>query len=132
MILITTNWMQYASYYLYASLVIILLFFLYRYMISKWNRSKISKEDFVDFYSLENKVSSNTVTFFFETYSVKHIHFYITDTSGNILHTLIDQEMTPGGHSIPFDTKKLINDTYYYCLKTSNQLTEKVMTVEND
>jgi hypothetical protein len=129
--ILSIDWIQYAIYFLYASLLVVIAIIGYRYLLRKWNKQAWKKEDFVDLFSLEHRQVSGEVSFFFEVFSAKPIYFVLLDSSGIEVAVLVDEERKPGGHVIRFDTTKLTDGTYFYRLTTSNQRTEKRFEIRN-
>jgi histidinol-phosphate/aromatic aminotransferase/cobyric acid decarboxylase-like protein len=129
--ILAIDWMQYAIYFLYASLLAVLAIIGYRYLLRRWNKQPWKREDFVELFSLEHQEVRGEVSFFFEVFSSKHITFVLVNSSGSEVAVLVDEERKPGGHVIRFDTTSLPNGTYYYRLTTANQRTEKRVEIRN-
>ena len=129
--ILAIDWMQYATYFLYITLIVLLMVIGYKYLLRRFNRDRIEKEDYVDLFSFENYLASGDVNLFYEVYSAKHIRFYVTDTSGKEIVVLVDEVKKPGGYNVCFDSTKLDNGDYYYCIQTSNQKTEKIVRIRN-
>lgn len=129
--ILAINWVEYSLYFLYASLLLLVIIIAYRYLLRRFNKGVIEKEDYVDLYSFENRVAIGEITLYFQVFSAKHINFYLTDTEGKLLLTFVDEVRKPGGYNISLDSTKLANGKYYYCIKTENQQTEKLLIVQN-
>lgn len=125
------DWMQYAIYFLYASLMAIVVIIGYRYMIRRWSKQVWKKEDFVQLFSLENSLVSGEISFFFEVFSAKHVRFVLVDQTGKEVKSMVDEVRKPGGYVIRVDTTQIPNGIYYYCLTAENQRTEKRLEVNN-
>jgi len=129
--ILAINWVEYSLYFLYASLLLLVVIIAYRYLLRRFNKDVIEKEDYIELFSFENQVAKGEVTLFFQVFSTKQVNFYLTDAEGNILLTFVDEVRKPGGYNVSFDSTKLINGKYYYCIKTENQQTDKLLVVQN-
>ena len=81
--------------------------------------------------TFENQIAKGEVTLFFQVFSTKHVNFYLTDIEGKLVQTFVDEVRKPGGYNVSLDSTKLANGKYYYCIKTENQQTDKLLIVQN-
>lgn len=129
--ILAIDWVQYSLYFLYASLLLLVVVIAYRFLLRRFNKGVIEKEDYVELFSYENQIAKGEVTLFFQVFSTKHVNFYLTDMEGELVHTFIDEVRKPGGYNVILDSTKLANGKYYYCVKTENQQTDKLLVVQN-
>lgn len=114
---------------LWVSLVVLVLVIGYRKLLSYLERNEIKKEDYCVLYNLEESPVTNEAPFYFTSEKVKNVSIWIQDNAMNDLIEVSNQECKIGGNIIRYDTSKLENGTYFYCLKTDNQKISKKMEV---
>lgn len=129
MILIGFSWVDIIIGMLWVSLVVLVLVIGYRKLLSYLERNEIKKEDYCVLYNLEESPVTNEAPFYFTSEKVKNVSIWIQDNAMNDLIEVSNQECKIGGNIIRYDTSKLENGTYFYCLKTDNQKISKKMEV---
>lgn len=113
------------------SLIVTLLAIGYQQLIRRLSKDRITLEKYCVLHSLETEVAEGDVDFYFTTEESRKVTFEIMNENYETLEVIYDQECQKGGNIIPFDTRKLPNGEYFYCLKTYNQKTMKKMKVQN-
>lgn len=130
--ILAVDWMQYSIYFLYATLGILLFYIGYRYLVRKWSRNYIPKENYVTLLSYEKYAASGEITLYFEVFKNKEIEFFISNPSGEKLISIYKGICKPGGHQFKVDTAQLTDGDYYYTVITDNQRIEKLLRVRNN
>ena len=129
MILIGFSWVDVVIGMLWVSLVLLVLVIGYRKLLSYLGRNDIKKEDYCVLYNLEESPVTKEAPFYFTSEKVRTVAIWILDSGMKDLMEVSNQECKVGGNIIRFDTSKLENGTYFYCLKTDNQKISKKMEV---
>lgn len=125
------NFWDVAITVLWVSLLILVLVILYRKLLSRLNRDTPPPEDYCVLYGLEIEPSKGTVEFYFTSEKKRNFQMIILNEAMEEIEVVCEKESNNGGNIIPFDTTKLENGSYFYCLKTDNQKTMKRMTIAN-
>ena len=118
--------------YMFVSIVLIIGLLVYRNLLRKIKKEGVDLVDYCVLYSFEKDVQTGELEFYFTNEKKKTVLFQILSESHEVLHTLTENEFSPGGHILRFDSKLLMNGVYYYQLKTNNQETKKRMTISNN
>ncbi len=116
---------------LYASLVLLVLILAYRKLLNHLGRNAVKHEDYCQLYSLEVSPAKGELPFYFTSTMVRPYQLLILDNDMKELQEVVSQDCKVGGNIIRFDSSKLSNGDYFYCLKTDNQKISKKMTVLN-
>ncbi len=116
---------------LWISLGITVVIILYIRLLRRFQKGNPRKKDFCVLYGLEEDPAKGVIELFFSANEPRHYTMSILDPEMNPLQVVADQESYKGGNIIRFDTSKLPNGEYYYCLQTSNQKTMKKMSILN-
>ncbi len=118
--------------YMFVSIVLIIGLLVYRNLLRKIKKEGVDLVDYCVLYSFEKDVQTGELEFYFTNEKKKTVLFQILSESHEVLHTLTENEFSPGGHILRFDSKLLMDGVYYYQLKTNNQETKKRMTISNN
>ena len=118
--------------YMFVSIVLIIGLLVYRNLLRKIKKEGVDLVDYCVLYSFEKDVQTGEMEFYFTNEKKKTVLFQILSESHEVLHTLTENEFSPGGHILRFDSKLLMDGVYYYQLKTNNQETKKRMTISNN
>lgn len=116
---------------LYASLVLLVLILAYRKLLRHLGRNAVKHEDYCQLYSLEISPAKGELAFYFTSTMVRPFRLLILDQDMKEIEEIVSQDCKVGGNIIRFDSSKLSNGDYFYCLKTDNQKISKKMTVLN-
>lgn len=103
---------------------------MYRFMIKRFSRGRHRQELFCILYPLDINPSSGEIPFYFTTEIAKSVKLSI-ENDEKVLIELADETFDVGGHIIRFDSTKLPNGLYFYCLRTVNQETKKKFRINN-
>lgn len=106
-------------------------YFLYKLLIRSFSKTHIDQRDFTRLNDLEASFVSGEVEFYFSMEGRKHVVFSILDKNMQEVERLAEQEFAEGGHIVRFDTTKLPDGVYFYCLQTPNQKTMKKMKIQH-
>jgi hypothetical protein len=117
---------------MFVSIVLIIGLLVYRNLLRKIKKEGVDLVDYCVLYSFEKDVQTGELEFYFTNEKKKTVLFQILSESHEVLHTLTENEFSPGGHILRFDSKLLMDGVYYYQLKTNNQETKKRMTISNN
>jgi len=118
--------------YMFVSIVLIIALLVYRNLLRKIKKEGVDLVDYCVLYSFEKDIQTGELEFYFTNEKKKTVLFQILSESHEVLHTLTENEFSPGGHILRFDSKLLMDGVYYYQLKTNNQETKKRMTISNN
>lgn len=116
---------------LWVSLVLLIVFILYRMLLRRLKGNTPPSEDYCVLYGLENHPSRGIVEFYFTSEIKRHYQFLILNQEMEEVMEVSQKEANNGGNIIQFDTTQLKNGLYFYCLKTDNQKTMKRMKIAN-
>lgn len=106
-------------------------YFLYTLLIRNFSKSHIDQRDFARLNDLEAQYISGEVEFYFSMEERKQVVFSILDKNMQEVERLTEREFAGGGHIVRFDTTKLPDGVYFYCLQTPNQKTMKKMKIQH-
>lgn len=118
--------------YMFVSIVMIIGLLVYRNLLRKIKKEGVDLVDYCVLYSFEKDIQTGELEFYFTNEKKKTVLFQILSESHEVLHTLTENEFSPGGHILRFDSKLLMDGVYYYQLKTNNQETKKRMIISNN
>ncbi|MDD2983419.1 MAG: hypothetical protein PHQ74_08525 [Crocinitomicaceae bacterium] len=130
-VLAKTTFFQVASGTLYVSLVIIILFLIYKRILMNINRKEPSQKLYCELIFLENDLAKGMVEFYFTNLEKKEIRFEILNKEYETVQLLSEEEFEAGQHIVRFDSTSVANGNYFYQLKTDNQQTMRKMVVNN-
>lgn len=131
MLLVGFSWYDVLIGVLYVSIVLIIVIIGYRKLLSYLQREAVNHEDYCQLYSLEVAPASGELPFYFTSTIERAYQLLILDSDMNELMEVVAQDCKIGGNIIRFDSSKLPNGDYFYCLKTNNQKISKKMTILN-
>jgi len=123
------SWVDVIIGMLWVSIIVLILVIGYKKLLSYLGKDDLKKEDYCELYNLEESPVTNEAPFYFTSEKVRNVSIWIQDSKMNDLIEVSNQECKIGGNIIRFDTSKLENGTYFYCLKTDNQKISKKMEV---
>ena len=118
-------------YILCITLGILVIAIAYRQLLRYLGKGTPPKEDYCVLYSLEKNPAEGELEFYFTSEEPKTVTLNILDADMNFLTEIETIECHKGGHIVRYDSTKIENGNYYYCLQTSNQKTMKKMRVQN-
>lgn len=116
---------------LWVSLIILVVVILYRQLLRFLGKGSVSQEEYCVLYGLEVQPSRGDVEFYFTSAKPKYYQLLILDADMEKVMEVVSKECHVGGNIIRFDSSRLENGEYFYCLKTDNQKTVKKMRVAN-
>lgn len=131
MILMTYSFGKVAVGILFVSLGLLVLVISYRKLLAYLGKGNPVKEDYCVLYSLDNPTAKGEVELYFTTESKRAVVLELLNKDLGFIEVIREGEFGKGGHIVRFDTTKLSNGEYYYCLRTDNQKTMKKMMVTN-
>lgn len=111
---------------------VLLLYISYKELLRRLGKGAPVKEDYAVLYGLENSRVSGEVEFYFTLEQPRQLTFMLLNSALEELEVLADQQFGQGGHILRYDTGKLEDGIYFYCLKSDNQKTMKRMVVQHD
>lgn len=115
------------------TLMALLLFYIsYKELLRRLGKGTPPKEDYAVLYGLESKTVSGEVEFYFTTEHPRNFAFVLLDSQLQQMEVLSERDFETGGHIIRYNTNKLTNGIYFYCLQSANQKTMKRMVVQHD
>jgi len=116
---------------LYTSIVLLVVIIAYRRLLNYFGREAIRHEEYCQLESLEIAPATGELPFYFTSPIERHYQLLILDSDMNEFMEVIAQDCKVGGNIVRFDSSKLPNGNYFYCLQTDNQKVSKKMTVLN-
>ena len=131
MILIGYSWSDIVLGILWVSLAILILVIAYKLLLRFMNRDALDQTDFCELYSLEIEPASGILPFYFTSEKEKQFRMLLLDSDMNEIMEIENRVCQIGGNIIRFDSTKIDNGDYFYCLKTDNQKVVKKMHVKN-
>lgn len=131
MVFLAINLSRMIANFAWGSLILIVLIILYRLLIRRMKKGRMSPEGFLVLHSLEHEPASGEVKFYLELSNDMQVKLRIYDNANTIQRIVKDEMLTKGGNIIPFDTKQLENGTYYYEAQTDVQKTSKKFEIRN-
>lgn len=115
----------------WGTLIFIVLIILYRLLIRRMKKGRISTEGFLVLHSLEEDPASGEVKFYMELSNDMIVKLTVYDEANTMQRVIKDELLTKGGNIISFDTTQLENGIYYYEAKTDVQKTSKKFEIKN-
>ena len=131
MVLLGYSWGGLLMGMMWVSLGVLLIVILYRRLLRSFSKDAITKEDYCELYSLEIEPASGELPFYFTSNSKRLVSLSLLDGNMSFLQVIEEKECKVGGNIIRFDSTKVPNGEYFYCLKTENQKVAKKMHVLN-
>jgi len=122
---------QYATYALWVTLIIILILIINRKAKQRLAAKKALLNPNVLLYPYEFPNAFGEISFFFEADTAIDYTFFLIDANTNEQIVIASGTCRVGGQKVPFDTKKLPNGTYYYGIETKFQRIEKKLRITN-
>ncbi|MDG1148130.1 MAG: hypothetical protein P8N52_07480 [Crocinitomicaceae bacterium] len=116
---------------LYTSIILLVIVIAYRRLLNYFGREAIRHEDYCQLESLEISPATGELPFYFTSPVERSYRLLILDGDMNEFMEVVAQDCKVGGNIVRFDSSKLPNGDYFYCLKTDNQKVSKKMTVLN-
>lgn len=118
-------------YILCATLGLLVLAIAYRALLRYFGRGTPLKEDYCVLYPLEINPAKGALEFYFTSEEEKAVTLNVLDEDLNIVTEISTIDCHKGGNIIRYDSTKIANGNYFYCLQTSNQKTMKKMRIQN-
>jgi len=131
MVFLAINISRMIANFAWGSLILIVLIILYRLLIRRMKKGRMSPEGFLVLHSLEHEPASGEVKFYLELSNDMQVKLRIYDKANTMQRVVKDEMLTKGGNIIPFDTTQLENGTYYYEAQTDVQKTSKKFEIRN-
>tara|TARA_B110000285_G_scaffold228503_1_gene291579 strand:- start:159 stop:557 length:399 start_codon:yes stop_codon:yes gene_type:complete len=116
---------------LWVSIIGFAIYIGYKRLLRHLSKDAVKHEEYFNLEAIEINPASGEIPFYFTSNEIKPYTFSILDAQMNELQELKSGECMKGGNIIRFDSSKLSNGDYFYCLKTSNQKTVKKMSILN-
>jgi hypothetical protein len=104
----------------------------YKLLLKKFSRGTLQREKYAVLYDLEKPYQSGEVEFYFVLEEPKQVAIKIFDQQLQEKLVVKSGDFSADGHIVRFDTNRLPNGIYFYCLETGNQKTMKKMFVVHD
>lgn len=123
---------MYALATLFTLMALLLFYIAYKELLRRLGKGMPVKEDYAVLYGLESKTVTGEVEFYFTTEKPRTIAFMLLNRELQQLELLEEREFDSGGHIIRYNTVKLPNGIYFYCIQSDNQKTMKRMVVQHD
>lgn len=131
MILIGVSWVSTLTAVLTVSLIILVIIISYRQLLRYFARGTPSTKDYCTLFNLEKDPAFGELDFYFTATESKMFSLAILDDQMELIDTIVSKECFEGGNIIRYDSTKLKNGHYFYCLQTDNQKSMKKMQVLN-
>ena len=131
MVFLAINLSRTIANFAWGSLIFIVFIILYRLLIRRMKKGRMSTEGFLVLHSLEEDPASGEVKFYMELSNDMLVKLTVYDEANTMQRVIKDELLTQGGNIIPFDTTQLENGTYYYEAKTDVQKTSKKFEIKN-
>jgi hypothetical protein len=131
MFLVGTSWFDVLIGVLYVSITLLVASIAYNRLLRYFGSGSVEHEGYCQLDSLEISPAKGELPFYFTSSIERPYQLLILDTDMNELMEIVAQDCKVGGNIIRFDSSKLPNGDYFYCLKTDNQKVSKKMTVLN-
>lgn len=131
MVLVGFNFWDVIVGMLWVTLVILILFIGYRWILRRFSRGNVNHDDYCTLLNIEENPASGEIPFYFTSKQVKDVSISILDAQMNEILEVSSKECKVGGNIIRFDSSKIANGDYFYSLKTKNQKVVKKMQVLN-
>lgn len=131
MLLVGYSWYDVLIGVLYVSIILLVVVIAYKKLLNYLGREAVKHEDYCQLYNLEINPASGELPFYFTSTIERSYQLLILDNDMNDFLEIVAQDCKIGGNIIRFDSSKLPNGDYFYCLKTNNQKISKKMTVLN-
>lgn len=116
---------------LFVSLILLVLYILYRKVIAYIGKDAPVMNDYCVLYNLEKNPVVGEMEIYFTTKLPKTVIIEILNSDMSLHTTVEEKEYKEGGHIIRFDSTKIPNGNYFYGLRTENQKTIKKIVVQN-
>lgn len=131
MVFLAINLSRMIANFAWGSLILIVFIILYRLLIRRMKRGRMSTEGFLVLHSLEKDPASGEVKFYMELSNDMIVKLTVYDEANTMQRVIKEEMLTKGGNIISFDTTQLENGIYYYEAKTDVQKTSKKFEIKN-
>lgn len=131
MILAGYTWIDVLISTLWVTLILLVAVIGYRTLLRFLQKDRIRTEDYCELHELELNPAHGEVAFYFTSEKSREYSLLVLDTDMSPIEEIIHQECNIGGNIVRFDTTKIPDGNYFYCLKTDNQKVMKKMVVKN-
>ena len=115
----------------WTSLIALVVVTIYKQLLRSLSKGSIDKADYCELYSLEIEPASGELPFYFTSEKAKEVALLLLDHKMDLIQEIVKKECKVGGNIVRFDSTKIPNGDYFYCLKTENQKVVKKMRVLN-
>ncbi|MFT5859095.1 MAG: hypothetical protein ACI865_001192 [Flavobacteriaceae bacterium] len=131
MVLMGVSWVTTMTNLLTVSLIILVIIIGYRRLLRYLGRDTPFTEDYCVLSNLEEDPAAGELEFYFTSTQIKKFSLSILNEEMELVETVASKECFDGGNIIRYDSSKLKNGHYFYCLQTDNQKSMKKMQVFN-
>ncbi len=131
MILVGFSFMQVVYGVLYTSLGLLVVIVLYRLLLKRLSRGAIDQKNYCELHSLEVNPGKGELPFYFISGEARRVRLTLLDAKMNFLQEIASLDCKVGGNIVRFDSTKIPDGNYFYCLETDNQKVMKKMSVKN-
>lgn len=113
------------------TLGILVLMIAYRQLLRYFGKGSPVKANYCVLYELEKSPATGELEFYFTSEVEKEVTLNVLNQDMEFLTEIATVQCGKGGNIVRYDSTKLANGNYFYCLQTSNQKTMKKMRVSN-
>lgn len=131
MLLVGTSWYDVLIGVLYVSISLLVASIAYKRLLRYFGSGSVRHEGYCQLDSLEISPAKGELAFYFTSTVERPYQLLVLDNEMNEFMEIVAQDCKIGGNIISFDSSRLPNGDYFYCLKTDNQKVSKKMTVLN-
>ena len=112
---------------LWSLLILVVAAWIYLYITKK---KKAGNKKYPYLENLAKIKNRGVIQFYFELPNEEQIIFYLLDEKGNKT-IILEEKRKAKSHVIEFDTTKLENGTYYYCMQSEGFSNQKKIIIDN-
>ncbi len=109
----------------------LILYMFYKNVIKRFSKGHVDHKKYAKLFELEHAVVTGELEFYFTIEDPKDIRFSILSKDMQLLEVVKEGPVSRGGHIVRYETTKLEDGIYFYCLETDNQKTMKRMRVQH-
>ncbi|MBL1279399.1 MAG: hypothetical protein COA33_003970 [Fluviicola sp.] len=131
MVLVGFNFWDVIVGMLWVTLIILLAFIGYRWLLRRLSKGNVNTADYCTLYNIEENPASGEIPFYFTSNEEKEFTLSVLDAEMNDFMEVATGKCSIGGNIIRFDSSKIPNGDYFYSLKTKNQKAVKKMQILN-
>ncbi len=123
--------MQYLSYGLWATLIVILIYITNRKVKQRKAAKQAKLNPSVNLYPFELVEAKGEITIFFSADDAMDYEFFVESAIDSVRVYQSKGVCRPGGQKIKFDTTTVENGQYFYGIQTPFQRVEKKIVIRN-